>query len=178
METPKKIRRHAGGSTGESFLIRANPRSDVGLPDLDVVKQLPTQPSYIVPPTVAGERISLVYQNVGEGGKGGWSIYERGRSSRRGAEKDRWLEQERFLKEVAQPNIEKYRKSDARIELVDADGRPLRGVEYKVMQTRQAFKFGCSLPFFEEVEGEPFNDYKPDPVTPEELRRFRETTTR
>jgi hypothetical protein len=43
-----------------------------------------------------------------------------------------------------------------------------------VKQTRQHFKFGCSLPFFEEVEGEPFNDFKPEPVTQKELERFLE----
>ncbi len=177
-DTLKKIRADMlVDRTGESFLDTGKSLDQMlDYQILDVVKSLPMQPNYIVLPTVAKERnLKLVYQNVGEGGKGGWSIYEARPQFPPGVlDKDRWLEQERFLKEVAQPNIEKYRKSDAHIELVDADGQPLRGIEYKVTQTRQAFKFGCSLPFFEDVEGEPFNDYKPDPVTPEELRRFRE----
>jgi hypothetical protein len=163
--------------TGEAFVDTG--KSVDQMPDYEVLKlinSLPTKPSYIVLPTSQKERnLKLVYQNVGEGGKGGWSIYETRPQFPAGVlDKALWLEQERFLKEVAQPNIEKYRKSDAKLALVDADGQPLRDVDYKVTQTRQAFKFGCSLPFFEEVEGEPFNDYKPDPVTPEELRRFRE----
>jgi endo-1,4-beta-xylanase len=164
-------------STGRSIVDQGTPLEQMlDYKLLDLINGLPTRPNYIVLPTVAKERnLKLVYQNVAEGGKGGWSIYETKPQFPPGVlDKERWLEQERFLKEVAQPNIEKYRKSDARIELVDADGRALRDVEYKVTQTRQAFKFGCSLPFFEEVEGEPFNDYKPDPVTPEELKRFRE----
>jgi len=164
-------------STGESFVDAGTSLEQMlDYKILELMNSLPTRPNYIVLPTVAKERnLKLVYQNVGEAGKGGWSIYETKPQFPPGVlDKERWLEQERFLKEVAQPNIEKYRKSDARLELVDADGRPLRGVDYKVTQTRQAFKFGCSLPFFEEVEGEPYTDYKPDPVTPEELMRFRE----
>jgi endo-1,4-beta-xylanase len=127
-------------------------------------------------PTISRERnMKLVYQNVGEAGKGGWSIYEARPQYPPGIlSKELWLEQERFLKEVAQPNIEKYRMSQAQLVLLDAQGQPLKGAEYKVRLTRQAFKFGCSLPFFEEVEGEPFTDYKPDPVTPKELERFKE----
>ncbi|HEV8608249.1 MAG TPA: endo-1,4-beta-xylanase [Tepidisphaeraceae bacterium] len=177
-ETLRKIRPDMlVDATGESFLDAG--KSLDQLPDykvLELARSLPSQPSYIVLPTIAKERnLKLVYQNVGENNKGGWSIYEAKAQFPPGVlDKDRWVEQERFLKEVALPNIEKYRKSDARIELVDADGRPLRGVDFKVKQTRQAFKWGCSLPFFEEVEGEPFTDYKPDPVTPQELERFLE----
>jgi endo-1,4-beta-xylanase len=177
-ETLRNIRKDMVlDSTGESFVDSGTSLEQMmDYEILKLINSLPGKPSYIVLPTTTKERnLRLVYQNVGEGGRGGWSIYETRPQFPPGIlDKERWLEQERFIKEVALPNIEKYRKSDARLELADANGTPLRGVEYKVTQTRQAFKFGCSLPFFEEVEGEPFNDYKPDPVTPEELRRFRE----
>jgi hypothetical protein len=178
LETLKKIREDMiYDANGERFISEG--KSLDQLPDykiLEKMKALPTPPNYLVLPTTTRERnLKLVYQNVGEGGKGGWSIYEARAQYPPGIlSKELWLEQERFMKEVALPNIEKYRKSDAQLTLLDANGQPLRAVEYKVKQTRQAFKFGCSLPFFEEVEGEPYTDYKPDPVTPKELEKFLE----
>ena len=177
-ETLKKVRTDLiVDNSGEGFTNPGTPLEQMlDYKILELINSLPAKPNYIVLPRSEKERnLRLVYQNAGPEGKGGWSIYEtRPQFPPNIVDKERWLEQERFIKEVAQPNIEKYRKSNTRIELVDANGQPLRNVDYKVTQTRQAFKFGCSLPFFEEVEGEPFNDYKPDPVTPEELRRFRE----
>jgi endo-1,4-beta-xylanase len=78
-------------------------------------------------------------------------------------------EEARFLKHVAQPNIEKYRKSDARLELADASGHTLVDLPVEVRQTRQAFKFGVSLPFFGEPLGEALSDYEPPAVTQKQL---------
>jgi GH35 family endo-1,4-beta-xylanase len=59
-----------------------------------------------------------------------------------------WHSQERFMKEVVFPNIERFRKSDVSIALKDGEGRPLRGVRYEVAQTRNGFLFGSALPHF------------------------------
>ncbi len=85
-----------------------------------------------------------------------------------------WLEQERFMRDVVEPNIERYRKADVRLEVLDEQGQPAPGAAVEVIQTRLAFGLGCSLPFFMPVEGEGYGDYKPAPVTDIELRRFLE----
>lgn len=41
-------------------------------------------------------------------------------------------------------NIEKYRKQDAAIEIVSADGRPIGGATVRVEQKRHHFLFGCN----------------------------------
>lgn len=42
-------------------------------------------------------------------------------------------------------DIEKYRKGDATIEVVDAQGKPVSGASVQVRQTRHEFLFGCNL---------------------------------
>ncbi len=61
-------------------------------------------------------------------------------------------EDDKFIIETALPNIEKYRKSDAKIELVDADGKPLADADFEIRQTKQAFLFGCSIPPFDDLK--------------------------
>ena len=51
---------------------------------------------------------------------------------------------QRFLKEVALPNIDRYRKSPVRLQIVDAAGRPLYDARYRVTEKRSAFLFGGS----------------------------------
>lgn len=41
-------------------------------------------------------------------------------------------------------NIEKYRKGDATIEVVDAKGKPVKGAKVAVRQTKHEFLFGCN----------------------------------
>lgn len=90
--------------------------------------------------------------------------------------KDVWLQQLRFMDDVVLPNIEKHRKGDVRVELLDPAGRPLAGVAYDVRFKRHRFGFGASLPFFGEVpEGQSRRpDHKPAPITDEEKRLFLE----
>ncbi len=45
----------------------------------------------------------------------------------------------------ADARIEKHRKADAAISVVDAAGRPLADAEIDVQQTRHAFLFGCNI---------------------------------
>lgn len=47
----------------------------------------------------------------------------------------------RFLADVAWPNIEKYRRSDVRLQLLDAEGRPLYDAPYRIRQTTHQFLF-------------------------------------
>jgi len=49
-------------------------------------------------------------------------------------------------------NIEKYRKGDATIEVVDAAGKPVRGVTVVVRQQSHEFLFGCNLFVLDQLE--------------------------
>jgi len=42
-------------------------------------------------------------------------------------------------------NIEKYRKGDAEIELVDAEGKPIKNIEVSIQQKSHEFSFGCNI---------------------------------
>jgi GH35 family endo-1,4-beta-xylanase len=83
-----------------------------------------------------------------------------------------WHAQERFLRDVVRPNIERYRKNEVRVVLTDADGNPLRGATVAVRQVRQTFRFSCSLPHF--VKPAAPADFDAGVVDPRELDRFRE----
>lgn len=137
---------------------------------LKLMRSKSLQADYIVLPTGRSHNLKRVHGNEV------WSIYSPKTLYPEGiVDKDRWLDQDRFMEEVALPNIEKYRKSNVRVEIVDKDGRAISGARFDVKQTKQLFGFGCSLPFFEPVEGEaPMADFKPPPVTPQELARFKE----
>lgn len=80
-------------------------------------------------------------------------------------------EEKRFLREVALPNIEKHRKGDARVQLLDATGRPLYDARWRVVQTRSAFRFGVSLPPFLPPAGDEGvrGDFRSPAATPEQL---------
>jgi len=45
----------------------------------------------------------------------------------------------------AEARIEKYRKADAAISVMDAASKPVAGVKVAVEQTRHAFLFGCNI---------------------------------
>ncbi|HEX8736686.1 MAG TPA: endo-1,4-beta-xylanase [Pyrinomonadaceae bacterium] len=45
----------------------------------------------------------------------------------------------------AQDNIEKFRKGDARIKILDARGKPLSRAQINIKQISHSFKFGCYL---------------------------------
>jgi endo-1,4-beta-xylanase len=81
--------------------------------------------------------------------------------------------EERFMREVVEPNIQRYRQSDAVVSVVDEEARPLNGARFTVRQTRQAFAFGCSLDHFVEPPA-PFPDFKAPSVAPQQLERFKE----
>lgn len=83
-------------------------------------------------------------------------------------------EEDQFLRTTALPNIEKYRKSDAQIQIVGADGLPIHGGQLHVAQTSSSFNFGASLGFFRPSPVDIRADYKPPAVTPSELSSFLE----
>jgi GH35 family endo-1,4-beta-xylanase len=45
----------------------------------------------------------------------------------------------------AKDNIEKYRKGDVQIKVLDAQGKPVRGAKLNIKQVSHDFKFGCYL---------------------------------
>lgn len=164
---------YAGG-----FVIPGKELKD--LPDKELVSiATQTHANYLILPRGKERKLRLLYQNDG------YAVYTPELRNIFDAsqvkmlpgveDKELWIEQERFIQETCLPNIEKYRKGDVRVEIVDASGQPLGDVPYTVTQTRQAFGFGASLHFFAPVEGQPANgDYKPEPVTQKELDAFKQ----
>lgn len=71
--------------------------------------------------------------------------------------KELFAETERRENEIVaatQPAIEKNRKSDAVIRVVDADGKPVHGAKFSVKQTGHEFLFGCNI--YEFDSGDPY----------------------
>lgn len=128
------------------------------------------QAQYIVLPLNRERNLRLVYSNSA------WGVFAPEMDAPPGViDKKRWYDQRDFLQNVAEPSIEKHRKGDMRLELVDASGRPLAEVPCEVSQTRHAFGFGCSLPFFlPESIGADGGDVILPPVHEKELARFLE----
>lgn len=126
------------------------------------------QASYIVVPTPSKPRnLKRVYANPD------WSIYRPEPRLPGGVvDEERWLDNEDFIENIALPNIERHRKSDARLTVVDASGNPISG-SFSIRQTRSAFGFGASLPFFQSVTGESY-EFIPPPVTQKEIKHFLE----
>jgi GH35 family endo-1,4-beta-xylanase len=91
-----------------------------------------------------------------------------------GANPTAWREQEEFLENIARPNIEKHRKGDASVELVDESGKPVVDGSYTIRLINHAFNFGCSLPPFEDLTGGYTPEWTSPPVTPLQLERVKE----
>lgn len=89
--------------------------------------------------------------------------------------KETWVAQEAFMTETVWPNIERHRKADLRIQIVDAAGRAVVDLPWRLEQQSHAFGFSASLPFFKVPPGPSTGDFKPPaPVDKRELERFRE----
>lgn len=58
-------------------------------------------------------------------------------------------ERERDVVAATQAAIDKHRKADAKILVLDAGGRPLPGVQVSVAQTSHEFLFGCNIYMFD-----------------------------
>ena len=124
---------------------------------------------YVVLPAGKDRNLRAVYENEK------WAIYEAKIDVPEGANANAWREQEAFLENVARPNIEKHRKGDAGVEVVDENGKPVGAGTYEVRLTNHAFNFGVSLPPFADLTN---TGYVPEwispPVTPAQLERARE----
>ena len=83
-----------------------------------------------------------------------------------------WAAMQKFMQTTVQENIEKYRKADVTLQIVDPQGRPVQDLPVVFNQLRHAFNFGCSLGFFEPNDIDPIGDQKAAPVTPQELQLF------
>ena len=59
---------------------------------------------------------------------------------------------EREIVAATQAAIEKHRKADAKIRIVDAAGRPMPGVKVSVEQTAHEFLFGCNIYMFDRLQ--------------------------
>jgi endo-1,4-beta-xylanase len=126
-------------------------------------------PVYIVLRTSDQHYLEKAYSNAE------WTIYRPVYSAPAGLSADPALPMEnQYLTTTVLPNIEKNRKSDAQVTLVDAAGKPLAGVEVTIVQTGSAFSFGCSLPFFKQPAVDTKADYKPPEVTAAEQAKFLE----
>jgi GH35 family endo-1,4-beta-xylanase len=127
------------------------------------------RPNYLVLPNDRERKLARVYANAA------WAVYlPRIEQPPAPDPNDLVATQRRFIREVAEPNIEKNRKANARLQVVAPDGRPVYDLTYEVRQTASPFRFGCSLPFFVEPETDPSGDFQPPAVTDEQLERFLE----
>ena len=62
---------------------------------------------------------------------------------------------EAIAPQLVAERIERYRKRDLRIEVVDAAGKPVPGAAVHVRQTRHAFLFGCNIFFLRVADRSP-----------------------
>jgi GH35 family endo-1,4-beta-xylanase len=83
-----------------------------------------------------------------------------------------WRAMEKFLNTTVAQNIEKNRKADVTIQIVDPTGRPVQDLPVTLDQKSHAFLVGCSLSFFEPNNQDPLGDQKGPPVTDAELKLF------
>ncbi|MEX0777567.1 MAG: DUF6798 domain-containing protein [Phycisphaeraceae bacterium] len=124
---------------------------------------------YVVLPVDAARKLEAVYANAE------WGVYRpRIAEPPPIAEGDTMAAQERFLQDVVLPNIRQHRQSEARVQVVDAQGRPVYDLPYTLRQTGSTFLFGATLPFFAEAGIDAMGDYQPGTVTPVQLEHFAE----
>jgi GH35 family endo-1,4-beta-xylanase len=124
---------------------------------------------YIVLPTSENHYLKKAQGNAE------WTIYRPEFETPEGVTQDPSLPVEnKFIGQKALGNIEKYRKSDATVTVVDAAGKPVAGAQVAITQTSSAFGFGSSLSFFKVPEVDTKADYKAPAVTEAEKARFLE----
>lgn len=71
---------------------------------------------------------------------------------------DLFDEQKDFVNEKVEYGIEKYRKGDGRIRIVDKDGAPIPGAKISLDQKTHEFRFGANLFMLDELETEEKNE--------------------
>jgi hypothetical protein len=87
----------------------------------------------------------------------------------------RWNEAETFMETTVKANIEKYRKADLTLTVLDPSGRPIQDLPVTLTQTNSKFVFGTSLGWFDPASAKiqaADGDQNPAPVRPIELETF------
>ena len=63
-----------------------------------------------------------------------------------------------FFNNVIYPNIEKYRKGDVTVSVIDENGSAIPNAKIKINQTKHEFKFGANLFMLDELETDKKNE--------------------
>lgn len=84
--------------------------------------------------TAAGSAIALAGAIAAQDAKYHWAVEKLYNSS------------DRFIRDTVLPNIEKHRKSPARLRLLDEGGKPVKGQTVKVEHVNHRYLFGCVPP--------------------------------
>ena len=67
-------------------------------------------------------------------------------------------DQKDFLNEIVNSNIEKFRKGDGKITVIDKFGKPLKNAKIKLSQKSHEFKHGANIFMLNELESDRKND--------------------
>ncbi len=159
-------------ATGRSILSAGRPLETLDDESLEKIAEK-YGATFLVLPKRQTRRFPVVYENAE------YAVYlpklPEPQVPSEASNKEKWLADERFMRETVLPNIEKHRKGDVRLQLLDKDGRPMSGASVDVRQVRQAFAFSASIPFFSPPPPTSAGgDFRPRPVQQPELDRFRE----
>ncbi len=148
---------------GKSLLTEGKPFERLDDPQvITLAKQFGA--AYIILPHDENRSLEKVYDNKV------WAIYRPEVSVvSMGIHSTELPAEDQFLRETALPNIDKFRKSDALLTIVDSSNQPLYGAQYKIIQTASPFSFGVTLPFFKRPAVDTRADFKPHAVTEKEL---------
>ena len=71
---------------------------------------------------------------------------------------EKFYENRNFLKQKTSDSIEKYRKGNAKITLIDSTSKPVSGAKIKVKQKTHHFRFGANIFMLDELETQEKND--------------------
>ena len=70
---------------------------------------------------------------------------------------DLFEEKADFWKEKSSDGIERYRKGDARLTLMDKDGKPVKNAKVRIKQQSHEFRFGANIFMLDELESDEKN---------------------
>ena len=124
---------------GNRLLVQGRP---LGQLDDAQLLALATQSgaTHIVVPTAPARSLDRVYHNES------WSVYRPRPAPPRAVANDRLARAQRFIADVAEPNILLHRQREQRLQVVDPDGRPVYDAAWQATLTRPAFHFGAPRP--------------------------------
>ncbi|MCG3149609.1 MAG: hypothetical protein PCFJNLEI_03074 [Verrucomicrobiae bacterium] len=123
---------------GKRLLVQGRSLSQLTDGDLLTLAEKFTA-SHLVVAAEPPRKLMLLYRNQH------WAVYRPEVAPEPVVAADPLAEQERFLTEVVRPNIEKHRRSNVRLQILDAAGRPLYDADYRVTQTGNWAGFDCRV---------------------------------